>query len=53
MFETGELAKVLDGIPKRDPRFVCESCGDEQKRFFGNNMEEEEEDYKKEIHKRS
>ncbi|OAY40252.1 uncharacterized protein At5g39865 [Manihot esculenta] len=26
--ETGELAKVLEGFPVRDPRFVCESCGD-------------------------
>lgn len=28
MFETGELAKVLDGFPRRQPGFVCEGCGD-------------------------
>ncbi|XP_050234190.1 uncharacterized protein At5g39865 isoform X2 [Mercurialis annua] len=27
-FETGELAKVLDGFPRREPGFVCEMCGD-------------------------
>ncbi|CAK7336541.1 unnamed protein product [Dovyalis caffra] len=28
MFETGELARVLDGFPRRQPGFVCEGCGD-------------------------
>ncbi|KAK0593414.1 hypothetical protein LWI29_036322 [Acer saccharum] len=28
MFETGELARVLDGFPRREPGFVCRSCGD-------------------------
>lgn len=28
LFETGELAKILEGFPKRKPGFVCESCGD-------------------------
>ncbi|XWS74536.1 hypothetical protein CRYUN_Cryun01aG0006300 [Craigia yunnanensis] len=28
MFEVGELAKILDGFPKRQPGFVCEGCGD-------------------------
>lgn len=28
MFETGELAKVLDGFLRRQPGFVCEACGD-------------------------
>eukprot|EP00257_Ricinus_communis_P013331 XP_015570746.1 uncharacterized protein At5g39865 [Ricinus communis] len=28
MFETGELAKVLDGFPRREPGFVCDRCGD-------------------------
>ncbi|CAN0917033.1 Uncharacterized protein At5g39865 [Linum grandiflorum] len=28
MFETGELAKVLDGFPRREPGFVCQGCGD-------------------------
>ncbi|EXC11700.1 Uncharacterized protein L484_020750 [Morus notabilis] len=28
LFETGELAKILEGIPVREPGFVCESCGD-------------------------
>ncbi|KDP26239.1 hypothetical protein JCGZ_22485 [Jatropha curcas] len=26
--ETGELAKLLEGFPVKDPKFVCESCGD-------------------------
>ncbi|KAF5747952.1 hypothetical protein HS088_TW05G00683 [Tripterygium wilfordii] len=26
--EIGELTKLLEGFPVRDPRFVCESCGD-------------------------
>ncbi|KAJ9181017.1 hypothetical protein P3X46_009193 [Hevea brasiliensis] len=26
--ETGELAKLLEGFPVRDPRLVCDSCGD-------------------------
>lgn len=28
LFEVGELAKVLEGFPKRKPGFVCETCGD-------------------------
>ncbi|GMI80326.1 hypothetical protein like AT5G13810 [Hibiscus trionum] len=28
MFEVGELAKILDGFPKRQPGFVCQGCGD-------------------------
>ncbi|XP_021296891.1 uncharacterized protein At5g39865 [Herrania umbratica] len=28
MFEVGELAKILDGFPRRQPGFVCEACGD-------------------------
>ena len=28
MFEVGELAKILDGFPRRQPGFVCEGCGD-------------------------
>lgn len=28
LFEVGELAKILEGFPKRKPGFVCESCGD-------------------------
>ncbi|XVE86160.1 hypothetical protein DITRI_Ditri18aG0013600 [Diplodiscus trichospermus] len=28
MFEVGELAKILDGIPRIQPGFVCEGCGD-------------------------
>ncbi|GMI70172.1 hypothetical protein like AT5G13810 [Hibiscus trionum] len=28
MFEVGELAKILDGIPRRKPGFVCPGCGD-------------------------
>ncbi|KAF7836183.1 glutaredoxin family protein [Senna tora] len=28
LFEVGELAKILEGIPKRKPGFVCETCGD-------------------------
>lgn len=28
MYETGELADVLDGFPRRQPGFVCEACGD-------------------------
>ncbi|KAJ9179572.1 hypothetical protein P3X46_011346 [Hevea brasiliensis] len=28
MFETGDLAKVLEGFPRRQPGFVCEACGD-------------------------
>ncbi|XP_021621543.1 uncharacterized protein LOC110621580 [Manihot esculenta] len=27
MFEIVELAKVLDGFPRRQPGFVCEACG--------------------------
>ncbi|OMO55985.1 Glutaredoxin [Corchorus olitorius] len=26
--ESGELAKLLEGFPIRDPRIVCEGCGD-------------------------
>ncbi|EEF33225.1 electron transporter, putative [Ricinus communis] len=26
--EAGELAKLLEGFPVRDPRLVCENCGD-------------------------
>ncbi|XP_022766597.1 uncharacterized protein At5g39865 [Durio zibethinus] len=26
--ESGELAKLLEGFPVRDPRIVCEGCGD-------------------------
>ncbi|CDP09517.1 unnamed protein product [Coffea canephora] len=28
LHEEGELAVLLDGIPVKDSRFVCESCGD-------------------------
>ncbi|KAK8574609.1 hypothetical protein V6N12_062299 [Hibiscus sabdariffa] len=28
MFEMGELAKVLDDFPRRQPGFVCNACGD-------------------------
>lgn len=28
LFETGELAKILEGFPVRKAGFVCESCGD-------------------------
>ncbi|KAE8669884.1 Detected protein of confused Function [Hibiscus syriacus] len=28
MFEMGELAKNLDDFPRRQPGFVCNSCGD-------------------------
>ncbi|XP_028784328.1 uncharacterized protein At5g39865 [Neltuma alba] len=28
LFEVGELAKILEGFPKRKPGFACESCGD-------------------------
>ncbi|XP_027342732.1 uncharacterized protein At3g28850-like [Abrus precatorius] len=28
LFESGELAKILEGFPKLKPGFVCESCGD-------------------------
>ncbi|XVF24438.1 hypothetical protein REPUB_Repub13aG0127900 [Reevesia pubescens] len=28
MFEVGELAKILDGFPRRQPGFVCDACGD-------------------------
>ncbi|MBA0725505.1 hypothetical protein Golax_022090 [Gossypium laxum] len=28
MFEVGELAKILDGFPRRQPGFVCQGCGD-------------------------
>ncbi|KAE8683172.1 monoglyceride lipase-like [Hibiscus syriacus] len=28
MFEVGELAKILDGFPRRQPGFVCRGCGD-------------------------
>ncbi|GMI86197.1 hypothetical protein like AT5G13810 [Hibiscus trionum] len=28
MFEMGELAKVLDDFPRRQPGFVCNGCGD-------------------------
>ncbi|KAF8009941.1 hypothetical protein BT93_J0808 [Corymbia citriodora subsp. variegata] len=30
MYETGELAKILERFPKRAPGFVCEGCGDER-----------------------
>ncbi|GKU91314.1 hypothetical protein SLEP1_g5203 [Rubroshorea leprosula] len=28
MFEVGELAKILEGFPRRTPGFVCQGCGD-------------------------
>ncbi|XP_043690966.1 uncharacterized protein At3g28850-like [Telopea speciosissima] len=28
LHEMGDLIKLLEGFPLRDPRFVCESCGD-------------------------
>ncbi|KAJ9685402.1 hypothetical protein PVL29_017440 [Vitis rotundifolia] len=28
LYETGELAKILEGFPVRAPGHVCESCGD-------------------------
>ncbi|KAF8395663.1 hypothetical protein HHK36_019613 [Tetracentron sinense] len=28
LHEVGELGKLLEGFPVRDPRFVCENCGD-------------------------
>ncbi|XP_044507580.1 uncharacterized protein At5g39865-like [Mangifera indica] len=28
MFETGELARVLEGFPRQQPALVCGSCGD-------------------------
>ncbi|XP_010556253.1 PREDICTED: uncharacterized protein At5g39865-like [Tarenaya hassleriana] len=28
LFETGDLAKILEGLPVRQPGFVCQSCGD-------------------------
>ncbi|XP_054816086.1 uncharacterized protein At5g39865-like [Prosopis cineraria] len=28
LFEVGELAKILEGFPKRKPGFVCDGCGD-------------------------
>ncbi|KAH7536655.1 uncharacterized protein At5g39865 [Ziziphus jujuba] len=28
LFETGELAKILEGFPTRQPGSVCETCGD-------------------------
>ncbi|XP_061362400.1 uncharacterized protein At5g39865-like [Gastrolobium bilobum] len=28
LFECGELGRVLEGIPKTKPGFVCETCGD-------------------------
>ncbi|KAJ7982319.1 Glutaredoxin family protein [Quillaja saponaria] len=28
VFEVGELAKTLEGLPKRKPGFVCQCCGD-------------------------
>ncbi|XP_010246872.1 PREDICTED: uncharacterized protein At3g28850 [Nelumbo nucifera] len=28
LHEVGELVKLLEGFPSRDPGFVCESCGD-------------------------
>ncbi|KAK8661962.1 hypothetical protein V6N13_091550 [Hibiscus sabdariffa] len=28
MYEVAELAKILDGFPKRQPGFVCQGCGD-------------------------
>lgn len=28
MFEVGELAKILDGFPRRQPGLFCEGCGD-------------------------
>ncbi|XP_030552190.2 uncharacterized protein At5g39865-like [Rhodamnia argentea] len=30
MYETGELAKILERFPKKAPGFVCECCGDER-----------------------
>ncbi|XP_030446755.1 uncharacterized protein At5g39865 [Syzygium oleosum] len=30
MYETGELAKILERFPKKAPGFVCEGCGDER-----------------------
>lgn len=28
MYETGELARILDSFPRREPGFVCRGCGD-------------------------
>ena len=28
LFESGELAKILEGFPVREPGCVCETCGD-------------------------
>lgn len=28
LFEAGELIKILEGFPVREPGFVCEGCGD-------------------------
>ncbi|KAF3448785.1 hypothetical protein FNV43_RR09498 [Rhamnella rubrinervis] len=28
LFETGELANILEGFPVREPGYVCKSCGD-------------------------
>ncbi|XP_038890547.1 uncharacterized protein At3g28850 [Benincasa hispida] len=28
LFEAGELVKILEGFPVREPGFVCEGCGD-------------------------
>lgn len=36
MFETGELARVLEGFPRRAPGFVCEACGDVRFILCGN-----------------
>ncbi|WCJ39069.1 Glutaredoxin family protein [Euphorbia peplus] len=36
MYETGELAKILDGFPKRDSVCVCEGCGDARFKPCGN-----------------
>ncbi|XP_065868224.1 uncharacterized protein At5g39865 [Euphorbia lathyris] len=36
MYETGELAKILDGFPKRDSVSLCEGCGDARFKPCGN-----------------
>ncbi|CAI0461849.1 unnamed protein product [Linum tenue] len=28
LLETGELTKLLDGFPRREPGYVCQGCGD-------------------------
>jgi len=28
LFEIGEMGKILQGFPVREPGFVCDSCGD-------------------------